>query len=181
MDDQNLKLILDFKAGKVSAFKKIYEIHFSKIFFFINSYTRNKEISEELTQDVFVKLWNYKQKIETSKSITSFIYTIAKNHTIDFIRKNSVKIYSIEGVNENKYALRNLGEDKLTFEEQERLLGEAIEGLSARKKEIFKLNRHENLTYKQISEKLGISASAVEKHISTALKEIKNYISKKSS
>jgi RNA polymerase sigma-70 factor (ECF subfamily) len=177
----DLNLILELKCGNTSALKKIYNIYGSKLFFFINSYTRNKEISEELVQDVFIKLWNNREKLETSKSITSFIYTIAKNHAIDYIRKYNVKIYSIDFINEIDYSQGNFGEEKLIYDEEEKFITDAINQLSPRKREVFELNRNEKLTYMQIARQLGISISAVEKNISSALKEIKNYISKKSS
>lgn len=180
-NDLDINLISELKSGSTSALKKIYKLYGSRIFFFINSYTHNREISEELVQDVFIKLWNYKENLESTKTVTSFIYTIAKNHAIDFIRKNRVKIYSIDSVNERDYSEGNLGEVKLIYDEEEKLIKEAIEHLSPRKREVFELHRIEKLTYKQIAEQLGITVSAVEKNISSALKEIQQYIVKKSS
>lgn len=181
MEELDLKFILELKNGSTSALKKIYQFYGNKIFHFINSYTRNREISEELVQDIFIKLWNYREKLETSKSIKSFIYAIAKNHVIDFIRKPDVKIFSIDSVHEQRLTEGNMGEESLIFAEEEKIIFEAMASLSPRKRQIFELNRIENLTYKQIAERLGISVSAVEKSISSALKDIKNHISKKSS
>ena len=180
-EELDLILILELIQGNSSALKKIYKFYGSRIFFFINSYTHNKEITEELVQDVFIKLWNKREKLDTSKSIKNYIYTIAKHSVIDFIRKNSVKIFSIDSIPESEFSTNNIGEENMLYDEEERLIKEAIERLSLRKREVFELHRIERLTYNQIADRLGISVSAVEKNISSALKDIRKYLIKKSS
>lgn len=178
IDKLDKNIFDELKRGSIAALKEIHRIYSGRLFFFINSYIRNKETSEELVQDVFIKLWNNKEKIDSSDAVVSFIYTIAKNHAIDSLRRNRVKIFSIDSIHEKDYSEGNKGEEKLLYDEEERRIIEAIERLSPRKKEVFELHRVANLTYKQIAEQLGISTSAVEKNISSALKDIKKHITK---
>ncbi|MDR3625813.1 MAG: sigma-70 family RNA polymerase sigma factor [Ignavibacteriaceae bacterium] len=171
--------ILELKKGSTLALRVIYNFYSKKIFFFINSYTYNKEISEELVQDVFIRLWNNRETIEIDSSINSYIYTIAKNMAIDFIRKKRIVILPIDSVNQMEISNYNDGELKVITEQEESLIKHAIDSLPLRQKEVFELHRNYNLTYKQISTILDISVSAVEKNISSALKKLKFYLQKK--
>lgn len=176
---QDYIVMQELRKGSVSTFEMVYKIYCKKLFFFINSYTRNNETSEEILQDVFVKLWEKKESLDLSLSLNSYIYTIAKNLAIDFIRKKRVKIFPIENVEEKNISCDNEGEKHLISIELDMLLEDAIGRLSERKQKIFKLHRFDKLTYKQIAQQLGISVSAVEKNISLALKTIQKHIAQK--
>jgi len=173
VDELEIRLIEDLREGNPSALKKIYKLYYSRLFFFINAYTHNNEITEELLQDVFLKLWNNRENIYSSQSIVNYIYTIARNHAIDHIRKNRVKIFSIDIIQGKEYSEGNKGEEEVLYSEEEKRINKAINNLSPRKKEVFELHRVENFTYKEIAERLGISVSAVEKNISSAIKELR--------
>lgn len=171
----------DFKKGNISAFKEICSLYGKKLFYFINAYTNNREVTEEIVQDVFIKLWYVKEKIDTSLSINSYIYTIAKNLSIDYLRMQRFKVFSIDSIVERELSHNNEGEEIINYEEENNLIRQAIMNLSPRKKEVFTLHRFERLTYHEIAQRLGISVSAVEKNISASLQDIRKYISKKSS
>jgi RNA polymerase sigma-19 factor, ECF subfamily len=132
-----------------------------------------------MLQDVFLKLWNNRENLDTSLSLNSYIYTIAKNLSIDYIRKKKVKIFPIEYLNERNLVEHNNGESDLIAGELNQLFQEAIGCLSPRMKEVFTLHRIEKLTYTEISNQLGISVSAVEKNISSALKSIRKYVAER--
>ena len=179
-----MKIILDLfithdlKKGKVSALEKIFKLYNKRLYYFINSYTRDKNVSEELVGDVFIKLWNNREKINTSLSINNYLYTIAKNLAIDYISRKKLKIFYIDNINEIEIAHSNEGEQNIVYSETEKIINEALNRLADRKKEIFLLHRIDKLTYKQISSQVGISISAVEKNISSALKSIQKFLEK---
>jgi len=178
-NDIKSQTIIELKGGSTSALKEIYTLYSKKIFYFINSYTYNKEITEELVQDVFIRLWNNRKSIDADSSINSYIYTIAKNLAIDFIRKKKVIILPIDSVNQSEISNNNEGELQIIIEQEENILKEAINSLPVRQKEVFELHRNYDLSYKQIAAILNISVSAVEKNISSALKKLKSIMLKK--
>jgi len=169
------KIIIGLKKNNAEALKMLHSIYSKKIFYFIYSYTHNTEITEELVQDVFVKLWNNRRTLKKLSSLKNYIYTIAKNLTIDFLRKRKkVLIIPIDTIVGEEIVSKNFGEEKIISLERIGYIHRIIERLSPRKKEVFKMQRFEKLTYKAISEKLEISVSAVEKNMSSALKEIRH-------
>jgi RNA polymerase sigma-70 factor, ECF subfamily len=172
-------IIDELKKGRVSTLERIFNLYSGKLFYFINSYIRNKEISEELTQDVFIRLWENKHNLKNLPSINNYLYTIAKNLCIDYIRKNKTLILPIDSVSEIGFSQKNEGDLKISSLEEVDFINKAIENLSPRKKEIFKMHRFDKITYQQIADKLGISISAVEKQISSALSDIKKFLSEK--
>ena len=178
----DLNTVEELKRSSRTAFKKIYYFYNKRIFYFINTYTRNIEICEELTEDVFIKLWKSREKIQTKTPalFKSYLYAIAKNSAIDFIRQKKVPIFPIDLANNLDISENNEGELNLILEDESKLFEAAIDRLSPRKKEVYLLHRFEDLTYKQISSKLGISVSTVENHITAAYKEVKAFLYKKS-
>ena len=175
-----LQKIGELKNGSLSALGEIYNFFNKRLSFFINAYTGNKQETEEIVQDVFVKLWNHRSSIKDVSSAKSYIYTIAKNSAIDYIRKRKLLVFPLDSLKKNEPFESNQGELNLLIQEENSLINTAIDNLSPRRKEVFKLHRNENLTYKEISERLGISVSAVEKNLSAALKEIRNSLYRKS-
>ncbi|MDZ7606263.1 MAG: sigma factor [Cyclobacteriaceae bacterium] len=78
------KLIL----GQLDAFKKIYALHFKRVFHFTHRFSLSVEDAEEITQDVFVKLWQKRNLIDEERSFSNFLYTIAQNLVIDKMRQH---------------------------------------------------------------------------------------------
>jgi len=167
------------KNGNPFALKKLYDLHSKKLFFFINAYTRNTLVTEELVQDVFIRLWKNRNNIKAGNSYTSYIYTIAKNLAIDFLRKKEIKPVRFENVNKNELGNFYNAEVEIISIEERTAIYRAIEKLSPRKKEVCKMHWFEKKTYKAIAEELKISVSAVEKNISAALSELRYKLSEK--
>ncbi len=176
----NIALIKrELRKGNPSALRKLYEIHAKKLFLFINSYTHNIQVSEELVQDVFVRLWNNRNNIKLNSSFNSYLYTIAKNLAIDFLRKKMNAPVHLPLIKKNELTSFNKGEVEIISIEERSAIYREIEKLSPRKKEVFKMHWFEKKTYKVIAEELKISVSAVEKNISSALSELRYKLSEK--
>ncbi|MGD8779135.1 MAG: RNA polymerase sigma-70 factor [Ignavibacteria bacterium] len=173
------KLIDELKQGSTDALRKVHELFKKKLFCFVYSYTRNAEISEELVQDVFIRIWKNRQTLDPASSINNYIYTIAKNLTIDYLRKKKGEVISLESVKENEISSGHEGELKIISREDEATVNKVIDKLSQRKKEVFKMHRFEQMTYREIAVKLDVSLSAVEKNISSALREIRESLAEK--
>ena len=172
-DYQNLK------RGNPHSIEKLYNLMSPHLRFFLKAYTKDNELISEIIQDVFVKVWQNRQSLTSLDSLQSYIYTIAKNHVIDILRRKKLKLLNLDKLYENRISSVSNPYQTVEQKELDAALKEGVTKLTARKKEIFILSRVDGLTYSQISERLNISISAVEKNISSALKELRKYISKK--
>ena len=169
VDDE---VIINIKNGDVSAFENLYHLFYPKVYIFIEKHLQAPQDAEELTQDIFLKIWKNRASINLSQSIDGYIFKIAKNTLIDFYRKKKATNLSIEKIQINSYQDIDPA-SQLHQKELAHLLTQAIENLPQKRKNIFLLSREEGLTYNQIANKLGISVKTVETQISLSLKSIK--------
>lgn len=140
-------------------------------------YIKLEEDAEEIVQEVFVKIWENRHKIDVYSSFESFLFTIAYNTTMTLFRKR---------VNEKKYLehLKSLQIfeqapdllDEIHFNELSRRVEMLLNELTPRQKEIFQLSREKGLTHDEIAKELNISVNTVKKHMANTLAFLKTHI-----
>lgn len=160
----------------LASFKIFFDDHFTEIRNFIYYKTSNVEISEDLAQECFLKIWERRQRVnpETAKN---YLYTVAKNLSLDHIKKQKGFFAFI-----NKKTKVTNGETPLYILEEKEFdeqLQRAIAELSEKQRVVFLMNRIDDLTYKEIADRLGLSVKAVEKRMMQALKLLKEQIAQK--
>lgn len=163
-------------AGDSHAFDVLFSLFSAKVYRFSHGYLKSKEDAEEVVQDVFMKLWDKRVLIKEDAPISNFIFTIAHNTTLNLLRKRKNGVKAIR-----QHVLRHEGafenaEDAYIYTEYEEKTQVAISTLPTRRKEIFLLSRHTNLSYKEIASKLNISPKTVEVQILLALKDIRKQL-----
>jgi len=173
-DNITYELLTRLKNGDMLAFDRVYELYSHKLFSFIFKILKNKAEADDIVQEVFVKIWESRHKIENYKLLNSYIFTIAYNNSIDLIRKR---------INNTKYLehLKNSAVINVTpnvisqieFNELNTQTEKLISNLPERQKQVYLLHREEGLTYPEIAEKLGISKNTVENHMVKALKYLR--------
>ena len=175
--DENL--ISRFREGDKHAFDIVYYAYSEKLFAFVYKILKIRDDAKEIVQDVFVKLWENREKITSYALFNSYLFTIAYNTSIDLVRKR---------INEKKYLdyLHSLQKnylvddiiDIIDYQDLNIQVEQLVEKLPLKQREVYKLSREHHLSYKEIAEKLKISVNTVENHISKALqflrKNLKN-------
>lgn len=173
----NSELVKLLKKGDVVAFDAIYNKYCRKLHGFVLMYLKQEEDAEEIVQEVFIKIWNSRDKIDVYASFESFLFTIAYNSTMSLLRKRMTEAKSreyLKSVQQIEGAEEVI--DELQFKELNDQLKSLLERLTPRQKEIFQLSREDGLTHAEIAQKLNISESTVNNHLVTILKFLKNNI-----
>jgi RNA polymerase sigma-70 factor (ECF subfamily) len=132
---------------------------------------KNTAEAEDMVQDCFIKMWNTRDTLNLSGSSSAYLKRMVRNKCIDVLRSKKDSIQFIENISDfdNIIQIENNGqEDKFT------LVNNTIDNLPEKCRQIFVLSKFENMTYKEISEKLNLSQKTVENQISIALKKIRN-------
>ncbi len=164
-------LVEEFKRGDTHAYGVLYDCYLDKIYRFIYYKIWNKETAEDITSDVFHKAF---QKIDsydpTKGTFSAWIYRIARNSVIDHYR-TAKKTVDIEDA-------FDLGEEDRTIDEHDTLLTlgkvrEFLELLSARQREIITLRVWEELSYREIAERIGGTEDSAKMAFSRAMKELR--------
>lgn len=157
-----------------SAYESLFKAYFAELTVYAFRFLENYESSEEIVQDIFFNLWTNRKKINIDTSIKSYLYRSVKNTCL-----NIIKHQKVEEKYRNYYS-RQIQQDELEShdwiveDELSDHIGKAIEKMPPARKEVFILSKIENLKYKEIAEKKGISIKTVENHIGKALKFLRD-------
>lgn len=170
-DDKNL--VVKLSHGEVKAFDALFYKYSRRLYAFSFSLLKNEEDSKEIVQEAFLKIWNKRLEIDSSKSFKSYLFAVSYNLIVDHLR------HKIKNQEYQKFLLDYFNEDNTqvnNYAEYEILSGEieqAVEELPTKRKQIFKLSRESGLSYNAIALKLGISEKTVENQITLSLRHIK--------
>jgi RNA polymerase sigma-70 factor (ECF subfamily) len=166
--------IAELTRGSETAFTFLFQRYSEEVYNFIYRFIRNKETSRELTQDVFMKLWVHHTSIDRSQSFEGYLFSIARNHLFNFLKRRLKEQEILHQITAT--ATEEDPYDAHTYREVMLQYTHSVASLPPRQRQVFILNREEGLTYKQIAAQLGISVSAVEKHMSAALHTLRGSI-----
>jgi RNA polymerase sigma-70 factor (ECF subfamily) len=173
----NTELVKLLEKGDMAAFDAIYNTYCHKLHGFVLKYLKQKEDAEGIVQEVFIKIWEARSKIDVYLSFESFLFTIAYNTTISLLRKRVSEIKS-------KEYLKSLQQiesadnviDELQFQELNHKVQSLLKEVTPRQKEIYLLSREEGLTHKEIAQQLNISENTVKNHLVSTLKYLRSHI-----
>ena len=173
------ELVKDLKDGFTSAYDELFNTYGKRVYKFAISFLKSREDSEEIVQDTFFKIWEKRQTIDQELSFKSFLFTIAYNNIMtkfrEKVKENKYREYLLKNASDN-YDLEQI----ILFDDLQNQVQKIIDKLPPRRKQIFILRKENNLTYKEIAEKLDISSKTVENNINLAIKYIKTHIGKDS-
>lgn len=159
----------------IATFRKYYELYYDQLCHFLNFYTQDITIIEDVLQEVYLKLWENRDEIEI-QYIKTYLFHATKNRVLNHLRDEQNRHYLLENWF-NQQQQEKQGKECYDLEQFTTLLYKAIEQLPEKCREIFLLSRQEKLTYKQIAEKLDISVKTVEAQMGIALKRIRDTLS----
>ena len=164
-----MHLRVSHKSFHKSAFELAFHTHFESLCRFAVGYVNDRDSAQEIVQDVFINLWEKRETIDPGKPVKSYLFTSVRNRCLNFIRDHK-KFRSYYLDVELEMEVKWEDNDNLSEADTERRVSEALNKLPEKCREVFELSRFDELKYKEIAEKLGISVKTVEVQMSKALK-----------
>ena len=165
------QLLVNLRDGDSGAFSDLYAIYAPRLSAKLLQLLRSEELAEDILQDIFVKIWEVRETIDPDQNFPAFLYKMAANRSKNVFRRN---LYDENMRNELG---KDLGYDPIENATNEsdtkKILDLAMSKLTPRQREVYTLHKLEGLSYQEISEKLKISASAINHHIQEATKQLK--------
>ncbi len=143
------------------------------MYYFVFSILKSDYAAEEVLQEVFIKIWTQREKINLSYSFHSFIYTIARNLTYNYLRTIASRESLKKELWKNITVLSEQTENTILFNEYESLVNTIVEDLPAQKRSIFILSKKEGKTNQEIADLLEISPKTVKNHLWKTLQTIR--------
>ena len=165
-------------GGDRAAFAALYTFYLPALVKYIYLFTKSSELSEEIVQDVFVKIWEKKENLVTVQSFQAYSFKSAKNALLDHFRKEQT---------ESNYFSRNIPfseeseeqtDGNLIYGQYYQLAQEAINRLPEKRRQIFELKTIDDLSLDEIADQLAISKSVVKKQLYAATDFVKEYLRK---
>jgi len=176
-DSELFKLVAQ---SEETAFSEIFRRYDKLIYPFVLKMIKTESVAEELTQEIFIKLWFNRQKLKDVSNPSSYLFSIAANHTLDHIRKKLNERRMLNHLSEKlKGDSSNNTEESMLFRDCEALIEKALTGLPPQQKKIYTLSRQHGLKNEEIANQLSLSPNTVRNHLSDALKSIRTYMEKK--
>lgn len=158
-------------------FAQLYETYANAVYANILRLVKRPECAEDLLQEVFTALWQNRLKLVDEKSIPGWLFVVSYNKSITFLKKKVKE--AIESVDTYDQYLQLENEDVIDedlYEQQIRMIHQAVEKLPKKKREVFKLCRIEGRSADEVAKIMGISSHSVKDYLKQSNRAIKDYI-----
>ena len=143
-------------SGDEKAFRKLYDLYYDKIFAVSLSFTKSQVISEEIVQDVFLKIWLKREVFSGVHDFEAYLFITARNHILNCLRSRMKEVVFLDYLH-SYFVVSEDVTSILHTKEIHKFIAEARELLPPQQRRVFELSRYEGLNYQAIAEKLGIT------------------------
>ena len=167
-------LVKQLKRGDIQAFNELFESYAPRLYAFGLKYFKYPADGEELVQDVFIKIWRNRQKIDEEKNFQAYIFTIAYNQIKDYFKYKSVYMDI-----EDEYLPDNADystEEEITYHSVYEHISALLDRLPEKKRKIFHLSRFEGKTSKEIAALVGVTPKTVDNQVSEVIGYLKEQL-----
>jgi RNA polymerase sigma-70 factor (ECF subfamily) len=169
------ELMLEVKAGQLDKLGILFERYAKSLFGFFYRMTSDKEISQDMVQNVFFRMLKYRHTFTASGSFATWMYHLARNVSADHFKKNK-KIGFAKSLDvwANKLSDTQTGEQDFEKQQEIELLQQALDRLPAEKREVLVLSRYQELKYEEIAKVLNCTEGNVKVRVHRAFQELKS-------
>jgi len=166
------------KNGNRDSFRFFFETYYSDLCNYVNLFVKNESLSEEIVQEVYIYLWDYRKKIIIDKSVRTYLFTASKNKYLNHIRNEKVRTRTFSKLKDNPQDQVPRPDEIVEKQDFREMLDKVISSLPLRCREIFLLSRIHGYTNGEIAAELNISHKTVENQITIAYRKIREQIEK---
>jgi len=173
-------LLLKVAEGDERAFCALFEQYHRLLATHIMRITRSQELTEEIVQDVFLKIWMSRETLSEIHDLRAYLYIVSKNHALNGLKRIARERATFSDADWNL-----LEKSFIPAEPEEPghygLIDEAINRLPPQQQKVYLLSRHERKKYTEIADQLGLSRETVKKYLQLATDSISTYVLDKAS
>ncbi len=174
-DLQHHIVIGQLKSGQEAALKLLFDRYSDDVYSIAYSVLKDPFESEDVVQEVFIKVWNARFQLDETGNIWSFIYIITKRLALNKLRDLKAQIKNQVVLFETNFAQIGSSDNNTLVQEILALEHEVLEKLPEQQRKVYVLSRVEGLTYKEIAGQMNIAPNTVKNHIIQALKTFKKH------
>ena len=173
--DDNKILLHRFLQGDERAFVETYDRYWYKLFLSSYRRTRNKTVSEEIVQNLFLKLWEKRGTLAIGQ-LENYLFSSIRNATIDFLNRQMVAGKYLEYQKVYQSLEANTTEEMVGLDNLEEEIEKGLQALSGKSEKVFRLHRMDHWPVEKIALHLNLSEKTVHYHLTKSLKFIRTYL-----
>lgn len=173
-------LLARLAAGHADAFASLFNQYRDSVTQFITRFVKIPQLAEDLSQEVFLKIWQQREKLAGLQSFRAFLFIVARNHTLNCLQTAGRNQTAIGAVTRHALETRSPSpaDDQVLTREYLEFLRRVIDDLPPRSREVFRLCREQQLSYDEVAAQLGISRNSVKNHMVYSMKILKAAVEK---
>jgi RNA polymerase sigma-70 factor (ECF subfamily) len=169
------RLIQLASEGDQQAYGRLYSYYYPQLYTSLVFISQSHEDTQEVIHEVFLKIWKTKETLALVRSFEDYAYTLAKNLLFSQLKRKKINEKLIQFLSDQT-VIGPSPDQQLLFKQYYQTALDAIDRLPAQKRKIFLLRTQEGLTLDEIATEMGISRSAVKKHLYAAIDSVKEYL-----
>lgn len=176
-DHTELELLRRVATGDEAAFRHLFYAHKAKLFSFVYDLSRSEEKAEDIVQDVFLKIWQGREKLAGVTHFSAYLLRVAQNHAIDQLRRLARESKFLSSLPTGEMTSSSDPEEALLFKETQKIYQKALDSLPPQQRKIYLLHREKGMKHDEIARELNLSVSTVQNHMFRALENLRNFLS----
>jgi RNA polymerase sigma-70 factor (family 1) len=165
-----------FEKMNEARFKLLFDTYKERLYRYVLALTHSNFIAEEITQEIFIKLWLCRDILLEVENTDGYIFTIARNKTLNYLRKAYYDLKLLRELQKRAGAENNNVEERSLAADYNQLIRDALAMLSPQRRIVYQLSRQEGLNQEEIALHLHLSPNTVKNHLVEALRFIRNYL-----
>ena len=176
MGNEEAVLLQRLQQGDTEAYIALYNQYYPSLYTYILHFINIPELAEDALQEVFIKIWEIRERINPELSFSGYLYRITRNHVFKLLKKISADAaLRLQVMQELQHQTED-ADTQLLWKQYESLLHQAIAQLPPQRQKVFRLCREESKSYEEVAVELGISRNTVKEHMMLAMKSIRFFV-----
>jgi RNA polymerase sigma factor, sigma-70 family/RNA polymerase sigma-70 factor, Bacteroides expansion family 1 len=163
-------LLRRIKCDDSKALRILFERYFAALCHFASKFVKNSDLAEESVSDVFLNVWLKRERIEIKTNLKTYLYVAVRNQSLNYLKKNKKYLENLE-IADREEKISDLNADRfIQYEEFKEDIDSLLRQLPEKRQMVFRMNRLDGLSYKEIAEILSISVNTVQNQMVEAVK-----------
>lgn len=168
-------LVQQLVQGSRDAFCALFKIYHPKVMGLCIGVLKSQIEAEDMTQDIFIKLWDERAKLIHVNHLSAYIFRMSKNRLLNHLESKQVRINHLQSYKITEIE-KETPHDLLVASDLQLLVDMVVEQMPDQRRVVYKMSREQGLSNSEIAEKIGVTKKTVENHINSALKALRSVI-----
>ena len=171
-----MELLVKIAGGDQYAFTILFNHYERFVFTFARNLTHSEQLAIDIVQESFLKVWEKRKRLIEVEQFSAYLNRLVRNHTFNVLRDMSRQVNASAQLEAAEDVVEQSTSNQLDYNETLRIVNEAVEGLTAQQKQVFRLCHQQGLKYEEAAEQMHISPQTINVHMKIALKKVREHL-----